>query len=119
MKTARRRIGKEGTSTGTTPRTPQKHMKNPSRKKKPPANNSIMQEQNFSVSEFKKHCLALFEKIQHKGEEILITKHGEPIAMVIPLRKEHQPLRGSMKGQLMINGDIVECDWSEGWEALR
>lgn len=78
-----------------------------------------MKDQNISVSEFKKHCLQLFEKIQHKGDEIVVTKHGEPIAKIIPLRKDLQSLRGSMKGQLSIKGDIVECDWSKEWEALR
>ena len=116
MKTARKKMGKESRSAR---KPPWKPAKKAPKKERSPLNKSIMQEQNFSVSEFKKHCLALFEEIQHKGEEILITKHGEPIAKVIPLRKEHQPLRGSMKDQLIINGDIVECDWSEEWEALR
>jgi prevent-host-death family protein len=78
-----------------------------------------MKEQNISVSEFKKHCLRLFEKIQRRGDEIVVTKRGEPIAKIIPLRKDVQTLRGSMRDQLVIKGDIVECDWSEEWEALQ
>lgn len=77
-----------------------------------------MKEQSINVSEFKKHCLRLFEKIQKQGEELIITKHGEPIARIIPLRKTVQSLRGSMRDQLIIKGEIVECDWSDEWEAL-
>ncbi len=72
-----------------------------------------------AVSEFKRRCLELLENLRRGGNDIVITKRGEPIARVTPLRVSSGPLRGSMKDMIVIRGDIVECDWSDEWEAAR
>jgi prevent-host-death family protein len=73
----------------------------------------------IAVSEFKSRCLELLEGLRQGGREIVITKRGEPIARVVPLRSSARPLRGSMKDVLRIRGDIVQCDWSDEWEATK
>jgi antitoxin (DNA-binding transcriptional repressor) of toxin-antitoxin stability system len=39
-------------------------------------------------------------------EGILITKHGRPVAKLVPIATESAALIGSLKGKLIIKGDI-------------
>ena len=72
----------------------------------------------ISASEFKRRCLELLDRIRRRGRQFVITKHGEPIARVIPLRHGLLPLRGLMQDRLVIRGDIVHVDWTEGWKSV-
>jgi len=40
---------------------------------------------DLSVTEFRRQCLSLLEKLPDDG--IVITKHGQPLARVIPVRR--------------------------------
>jgi len=42
--------------------------------------------------EVKTHLSEILEQV-HKGEEVLITKRGEPIALLIPYRQTHANVR--------------------------
>lgn len=72
----------------------------------------------LAVSEFKARCLEVLETLRHSGRELVVTKHGKPIARVVPIRKP-SPLRGLFKGQIEIKGDIVHVDFSGDWEANK
>ncbi len=72
----------------------------------------------LAVSEFKSRCLEVLETLRHGGRDLIVTKHGEPIARVMPIRKP-RPLRGLLKGQVEIRGDIVQADFADDWEANR
>lgn len=64
----------------------------------------------LSISEFKATCLAVLERVRVTGEPILITRHGEPVAEVIPPRLTEQPQRsflGRLKGTATITGDVM------------
>jgi hypothetical protein len=58
----------------------------------------------IGAAKFKELCLSLLEKLGPEG--ILITKHGKPIARVIPVEHEHGLLIGVLKGKIKIKGDI-------------
>ena len=72
----------------------------------------------FPVSEFKARCLEILETLRRGGRDLVVTKHGEPIARVVPIR-DREPLRGMLEGQLEIVGDIVRIDFSDDWEASK
>jgi prevent-host-death family protein len=72
----------------------------------------------LAVSEFKARCLEVLETLRHGGRDLILTKHGEPIARVVPIRKP-RPLRGLFKGQIEIKGDIVHADFGNDWEANK
>ena len=61
--------------------------------------------QTINVSKFREHCLAILENLGPEG--IVITKHGKPIARVVPASSDCAELIGSMKGKIKIHGDIV------------
>lgn len=69
-----------------------------------------------SAGEFKARCLALMDEVRDKGGEYVITKRGEPVAKLVPVRFEPRPLLGSMKGTVTVLGDIVS-PIDEPWEA--
>ena len=64
--------------------------------------------QTINVSKFREHRLAILENLGTEG--IVITKHGKPIARVIPASSDCAELIGSMKGKIKIRGDIISTD---------
>jgi prevent-host-death family protein len=73
----------------------------------------------IAVSEFKARCLEILEGLRATGHELVLTKHGTPIARVVPITSQLRPLRGFLKGEIEIVGDIVETDSSDDWESNR
>jgi prevent-host-death family protein len=59
------------------------------------------------AGEFKAHCLAVMDQVQSKGESVLITKHGKPVAKLVPAETQADDLFGYMAGKVKIIGDIV------------
>lgn len=64
--------------------------------------------QTISAEDFKTNCLALMDEVQAKREELLITKHGKPVAKLVPAQPETDDIFGFMIGKGQIVGDIVE-----------
>ena len=69
----------------------------------------------IAAGEFKAKCLKLMDEVQATGEEIVITKHGKPVAKLAPLEKKLPSLFGCMKGSITILGDIIE-PVDAGWQ---
>jgi len=74
-----------------------------------------MKESTLGASEFKARCLALLDDVA-KGSTLIITKRGRPIAKVSPVSATAKSLRGSWKGIVKINGDIVKFNEADAWE---
>jgi len=59
----------------------------------------------IQASKFKEKCLSIIDNLSAEG--IVITKHGKPVAKVIPYKTACAELIGSMKGKIKIKGDIL------------
>ena len=59
----------------------------------------------MNVSKFKEQCLSLLENLDPEG--IVITKHGKPVARVIPASSDCADLIGSMKDKIKVHGNIL------------
>jgi prevent-host-death family protein len=57
------------------------------------------------ATQFKAQCLSLLDRVGPEG--IIITKHGRPVAKLIPIDVDSATLIGSLKGKLTIKGDIL------------
>lgn len=71
----------------------------------------------IAASEFKAKCLKLMDSVRKCHEEIIITKHGKPVARLCPI--DDSPavsLLGYMKNSVTIKGDITG-PMDERWEA--
>jgi prevent-host-death family protein len=65
------------------------------------------------ASLFKARCLAILDRVARTGESILVTKHGKPVASVVPVRPRR---RSSLRGSVIFKGDIV-ASTGEKWNA--
>ncbi len=51
---------------------------------------------------FKAHCLELMDRVRETGVEYVVTKHGRPVARLVPYHDPGQkPLFGAMKGTVL------------------
>ncbi|MFP4086362.1 MAG: type II toxin-antitoxin system Phd/YefM family antitoxin [Desulfobacteraceae bacterium] len=77
--------------------------------------------QTVPISTFKATCLRLLDDVNKTGKSLLITRNGEPIALVSP---PPAPPRtdnwiGFMRDRLEITGDVVSPASDEAqWEVL-
>lgn len=78
-----------------------------------------MKESSLAVSEFKAKCLRLLDEVERYGNHLVITKHGRPIARVTPVSDSVRTLRGSWKGIVKGDKEIVYLDLSSEWEATQ
>lgn len=73
------------------------------------------------ISKFKATCLAVLEEVRRTGEPVLVTRHGRPVAEVVPPTPPERARNwlGVMQGQGRIVGDIVAPALDErDWEML-
>jgi prevent-host-death family protein len=73
-----------------------------------------MSVQEISVTEFRQRCLALMDDLPADG--ILITKHGHPVAKVVPVRQSCADLIGSVPG-MVIDPDDDLLNTGIKWDA--
>jgi prevent-host-death family protein len=71
----------------------------------------------IAAGEFKAKCLKLLDEVAEKRETLIITKHGKPVAQLVPLPAK-KSLFGSMKGSVLYMGDIISPLDVE-WDAMK
>ena len=57
------------------------------------------------AAKFKEQCLSLLDSVDPEG--VLITKHGKPVAKLVPVHTDGAKLIGSLKGKIKIKGNIM------------
>ena len=74
-----------------------------------------------SISEFKAKCLALLETVRRTRQPIRVTRHGKPVAEVVPptALQDRASWIGSMKDSKIIGDIISPANDEDEWEALR
>jgi prevent-host-death family protein len=61
----------------------------------------------MAAGKFKAQCLGVLDEVQARREPVLVTKHGKPVAKVVPILEEEDPIFGFYKGKIKIVGDIM------------
>ncbi len=75
-----------------------------------------MEEQVIMASRFKEHCLALLDQVERTKVPIVVTKHGRPVARLVPLDQPTVlPTMGSV--QLLADDDHAYFSTGARWEA--
>ena len=59
----------------------------------------------INASKFKEQSLAILDSLDPEG--IIITKHGKPVAKLLPIQEQSANLIGSLKGKVRVKGDIM------------
>jgi prevent-host-death family protein len=65
---------------------------------------------------FKAECLRLMDEVARTGQPVVITKHGKPVAQLVPVPAAPDSLFGYMKDTVTITGDVV-APAGESWSA--
>jgi prevent-host-death family protein len=60
----------------------------------------------MAAGEFKAKCLAVMDEVRDKRTPVTITKNGKPVARMVPVEQEQDPIFGFMRGKARIVGDI-------------
>jgi prevent-host-death family protein len=74
-----------------------------------------------SISEFKAKCLALLEQVRVTREPIRVTRHGKPVAEVVPPGPtvDRKAWIGSLKDSKILGDIISPATDKDEWEAER
>lgn len=68
----------------------------------------IMVMKDIPISEFKAKCLGLIEQVDKTRQPLRITRHGRPVAEVIPAGPDRKrKFLGDMLGTVEFLGDVV------------
>lgn len=74
-------------------------------------------QQKISAGQFKAECLKLMDYVRDKHTSFIITKHGIPVAKLVPIEEELAiDLFGALKGSIKIKRDIIS-PIDEEWDA--
>ncbi len=61
----------------------------------------------MAAGAFKANCLAVMDDVQAKHETVVITKHGKPVAKLVPVEPQGDDIFGFLRGKVTITGDVV------------
>jgi len=61
----------------------------------------------MAAGAFKAKCLAVMDEVQAKRETVVITKHGKPVAKLVPVDPQEDDIFGFLRGKATIEGDVV------------
>ena len=68
---------------------------------------------------FKTNCLAIMDEVKAKRETVVITKHGEPVAKLVPVNTDTHEIFGFFSRKGSVTGDVVSPALSpEQWGKL-
>lgn len=73
----------------------------------------------MAAGKFKAQCLSVIDDVHDLKEEVVITKHGKPMAKLIPFRNQPDELFGFMRGKGRIVGDIVSPIEDDVWNSEK
>ncbi len=65
------------------------------------------------AAKFKQQCLSLLDHLDPDG--LVVTKHGKPVAHVVPYERRFAPLIGSLQDKITIHGDLLST--GSVWQA--
>jgi prevent-host-death family protein len=61
----------------------------------------------MAAGSFKTNCLAVMDEVQSKRETVIITKHGKPVAKLVPVNEETDEIFNCLADRGRIVGDVV------------
>ena len=71
-----------------------------------------------AAGSFKSNCLAVMDEVEAKHETVIITKHGKPVAKLVPVNTETDKMYNFLAGKGTVTDDVVSPgippkDWND------
>jgi prevent-host-death family protein len=74
----------------------------------------------MAAGSFKTNCLAVMDEVQARHETVVITKHGKPVAKLVPVNTDTDEIYDFLAGKGVVHGDIVSPAVSpDEWGELK
>jgi prevent-host-death family protein len=74
----------------------------------------------MAAGAFKTNCLSVMDEVQAKHETVVITKHGKPVAKLVPVSTHTDEIYNFLGGKGAVIGDVVSPAISpEDWGELK
>ena len=70
----------------------------------------------MGAEKFKEQCLALLDRLDAEG--LIVTKHGKPVARVLPYDQDCRDLIGSLKHKIEIRDELLKTGVRWNTDAL-
>jgi prevent-host-death family protein len=58
----------------------------------------------IAAAKFKEQCLSVLDHLDPDG--VVVTKHGKPVARILPAERASADLIGTLRGRISIKGDV-------------
>lgn len=71
------------------------------------------------ASRFKAECLAILDQVEQLKISVTVTKHGRPIARLVPLDEADQPRSTMGTVRLVAEDDESYFSTGESWDAEK
>lgn len=71
-------------------------------------------ELTIGAGDFKATCLKLLDEVARGRRPLIITKHGKPVAKLVPMPPD-SPLFGALAGSVLREGDLqspIDVEWN-------
>jgi prevent-host-death family protein len=77
-------------------------------------------EKVINVTAFKSQCLALIDAVaQGKADRVVLTRHGRPVAALVPCGRPMPELWGAMRSSVTVApGTDLTVGTGETWDAV-
>ena len=72
----------------------------------------------MAAGSFKAQCLAVMDEVQAKRETVVITKHGKPVAKLVPAGKATDEIYNFLRGKGAVTGNVISPA-IENWGDLK
>ena len=71
------------------------------------------------VTQFRNQCLRLMDEVKSTGETLIVTKHGRPLAAVVPVVEERSAGIIGWSSEIRLGDDLSEpAIPPEDWEIV-
>ena len=72
----------------------------------------------IQAGKFKAQCLALLDEVAQSHNPIVVTKHGKPVAKIVPVEDQTDNKIKPLRGSVVYMGDVIS-KVDEKWEAAE
>lgn len=62
----------------------------------------------ISITQFRTSCFKVLDQVHRTRTEVVLTKRGKPVAKIVPIADEADPLLGALEGVGRTVGDLTE-----------
>ena len=88
------------------------------RKKNRAVRESVVREGVVNATAFKAHCLEMLDNVRDTRVPLVVTKHGKPVARVVPIDAEVDTVFGALRHYFVGTHDDEALMAPEPWPGL-